>query len=346
MKFKLSQFQLPSEYDDDSASVVSTSENEKFNMPSAIAYNIKSEPYFKNYTSDIQRVIGTTGEWNSPEFAEAVYNWQNGHGFSGKYVDGKLGHETMNRIAQTDMTLTKKYDPYASFKAKYGDDKPHQRVINLYSEVERIRNLMNATNIPINMLMGWIQVESGGKIDDDITAPGGPGREAGLFQISEEEAKQLGIDQDRLLVDKDYAITKGITDALWHARSIDQLLSKYPNMQKVFQKDSDMYWRLAFFRFSAGPGTTEKLINHMENSRAQISDWNDVMKFAASNSAGYKHSPIKWAYHTYRAFNLGNRIVSAAKPVLPPNVAKINTRIKNAKIKARQLIMMKLFSQS
>ena len=303
-----------------------------FNVQAAVAYNTKSEQYFKNYASDVKRVLGTSADWKSEEFATAVHDWQQKNGFSGNWVDGKFGPATMSKLSKLDSALAKNYDAYAPWKTKHMNEKPYGRVASLASEVDRVRKQMGATDIPLNMLMGWIQVESGGKLNNLTTSAGF--REAGLFQISEDEAKAIGADQDKIMQDQDYAISTGIQLARHHADRADQVLQKYPNMQQVFPKGSDMYWRLAMLGFSAGDGTVSKLVANMANSGEVFKSWDDVMAYAASNPSGYKHSPIKWTYHINRAFNLGNQMTGGQE-----RVARLNARIKNAKIMARKLIL-------
>lgn len=305
-------------------------QNEQFNINDAMIYNSKLEQAFKNYSDDVKRLLGTSANWSSPEFAKATYNWQKNNGFSGNLIDGKLGPATIGKMAKLDPELGKKYDAYAGLKSKYINEKPHQKVINLTAEVDRIRKEMNA-DIPLNLLMGWIQVESGGKLNDLTTSAGI--REAGLFQISDEEAKAIGADQDKVLEDQDYAIKTGIQLAQHHADKVDQVLSQYPIMKQTFPKGSDMYWRLAMFGFSAGDGTMIKFVHNMANSNEEFNSWDDVMKFAASNPSNYKHSPTKWLAHIDKAFNIGNQITGQQQKM----ANKIFLRIKKTRKLARQL---------
>lgn len=302
-----------------------------FNVQVAMAYNTKSEQYFKNYEADIKRVLGTSADWKSEEFANAVHDWQQKNGFSGNWVDGKFGPATMGKAVKLDQVLSKSYDAYAPWKSQHINEKPYARVTSLKSEVERIRNEMGATDIPLNMLMGWIQVESGGKLSSRGLESLD---ERGLFQVSRDEAKAIGEDHDKIGSDQDSSIRAGIKLARYHANHIDQILIKYPSIAKAFTKGSELYWKLVFFSFSAGAGTADALVSRMQQSGEQFSNWDDVMKFAAANPSGFKHSPIKWSYHVNRAFNLGNQITGG------PTVAGIvELRIKNAKRKARKLIL-------
>lgn len=303
-----------------------------FDVQGAITYNTKSEQYFKKYEPDIKRVLGTSADWKSEDFAKAVFDWQQKNGFTGHWVDGKFGPATMGKVSQIDPTLSKAYDAYAPWKDQHTNEKPYKRVQNLTADVDRIRREMGATDIPLNMLMGWIQVESGGNINSRGLASLD---ERGLFQVSRDEANAIGANHDEIGSNQDASIRAGINLARYHANNVDKMLTKYPRMASIFGKGTELYWHLVLFSFSAGAGTAEALIARMEQSGAQISSWDDVMKFAAANPHGFKHSPIKWSYHVNRAFNIGDQI--AGKPA----VANIRTelRVKLAAIQARKLIL-------
>lgn len=303
----------------------------QFDANSAVEYNGRTEAYFKNYEDDIKRVLGTSTQWSSPDFATAVYDWQQKNGLSGKLVDGKFGPITISKMTQIDPALHDKYDPYAIHKQLSANDKPSKRVVDLLPEVEHIKNEMGANEIPTNILMGWCQVESAGKLSSRGLASLD---ERGLFQVSRDEASAIGVDHDRVANDQEYSIRAGIKLAQYHEKNVDQVLSKYPNMAKYFPKNDDIYWALMFFSFSAGQATMEKLITDMSNSGYEPNNWSDVMKFASLNAHnGYKHSPIKWAWHANRAMNIGNQIVSNKM------ATRLQHRIKQAKRKAQLLVL-------
>ncbi len=336
MSFKLAQLR-PSQPTPAAPTAPKQVEQPMFDTNAAMAYNIKSKEYFKTTEADIKRILGTSADWTSKEFAEAVYDWQKNNGFAGKWVDGKFGPATMGKMTKVDSTLAKNYDAYAPWKLKHTNEKPYKQVASLTSEVDRLRKEMGATDIPLSMLMGWMQVESGGKLSSRGLESLD---ERGLFQISRDEAKAIGADHDKIANDQEYSIRSGIMLAQHHAQGVDRILSKYPSMASAFSKGSDMYWRLVFFTFSAGGGTTEALVARMAQSGETFSTWDDVMKFAAANPSGFKHSPIKWSYHVNRAFNLGNQM--AGTPQAAVASAKVLQRIKNAKWAARKLILDEL----
>jgi hypothetical protein len=178
----------------------------------------------------------------------------------------------------------------------------------------------------MSMLLGWIQVESGGRINE---ISHGAGKESGLFQISEGEAKAIGVDQYKVMTDQNYAIKTGIELVRHHEQNLA------PTITQLFQKDSDMYWRLVFMGFVNGEGAVKALVEKLKASGQQINNWADVMKWAQYNApyiAG--HSTAKWLPHIERAFNLGAQADN--KMAVSFNVSM---RIKSAKRKARAMVM-------
>lgn len=81
----------------------------KLDIPGAVSYNTRSEETFKAHEDQIKKILGTTADWKSPEFAQAVYTWQKNNGLTGKWVDGKFGPLTMSALAKTDPELKEKY---------------------------------------------------------------------------------------------------------------------------------------------------------------------------------------------------------------------------------------------
>ncbi len=296
----------------------------QFDLQSAITYNSKSQQYFKKYESDIKRILNVSVDWNTPEFAQSVYDWQQKNGFDGKWVDGKLGPHTIAKMASTDGALKDSYDSYAMVRDRHRDEKVNPMVLSLKDDVDRIRKEMNATDIPLGFLLGWIQVESGGRLND---ISHGAGREAGLFQVSEGEAKAIGADQDRIMQDRDYAIKTGIDLVRHHEKQLA------PTITQLFAQGSDLYWRLVFMGFVNGDAAVKELVRKLQASGQQINNWDDIMTWAQYNSpyiAG--HSSAKWLPHIERSFNL-------AKQIDKPVSASIKLRIKKAKRSARIIIL-------
>lgn len=80
-----------------------------FNPSTAVSYNTRSEETFKTHEADIKKILGTAADWKSPEFAQAVYDWQKSNGLTGKWVDGKFGPLTMSTMTKLNPELKEKY---------------------------------------------------------------------------------------------------------------------------------------------------------------------------------------------------------------------------------------------
>jgi hypothetical protein len=317
-------------------------ESSEIDLNSAIAYNNKYRQYFAKHDNDIKQALGTDADWGSKEFAEAVAKWQKdvGH-FTGPWIDGKFGYMTMGKMAQMVPSLKSSYDPYEYWNNKHKNEIPTTRVLNLKDRVSQVQNEMGATDIPLGMLLGWIQVESGGR-NTDVTTSTGKFREMGLFQVSDPEAKAIGVDPDEIHGNSDTAITKniqaGIKVARAHEANLQATLGKLPKMASAMPKGSDLYWRMVFMGFSAGDGTVSKFLQAMEQNNFVPKDWNDVMQFAKANTYGFKHSPIKWTAHVNRAFDIGNKATSSYLASTSMRHL-IKQRIKRAKLKARSVVL-------
>lgn len=96
---------------------INTTEQDKasqeFDVPGAVNYNIKSEETFKQHEDEVKRILNTTADWKSPEFANAVYKWQKNNGLVGKWIDGKFGPVTMSAMAKLNDSLKEQYSSEA-----------------------------------------------------------------------------------------------------------------------------------------------------------------------------------------------------------------------------------------
>lgn len=306
------------------------SEKPDFDVNSAVLYNSKLKQMFAQNEAIIKKNLNTTYNWESPEFAEAVYKWQKDNGITGKLVDGKFGPITMAAMSKIDPTLINNTDT-KTVKTK-SNDKPYPRVIGLLDKVKAARQRLGATDIPLNLLMGWIQVESGGRLNDITNVKGGPGKEMGLFQISESEANAIGADHDKLTSDVEYSIEQGIKLARYHESNLAATITKY------YPKGSDMYWRMILQGFIAGDGFVKQLLNKLSASGFMPPSWEGILQFAQKVPYIAGHSTVKWTNHLDKAFDMGDKIVQKI------NVATFNSnqRIKDAVKQARILAMLGL----
>ena len=155
-----------------------------------------------------------------------------------------------------------------------------------------------STGIPLGLMVGWIGMESGGKL---ATKPQpGPGDtsmdERGYFQLTPEESNKLKLDHERLSTDSDYSIDAGI-----------KLIRKYQSTVNDlgFPAGTSYYWKLVKLVHSMGVGQVPKVVNAAKAAGAAGS-WDDLEQFALGMKINGPQ-PKKW-------FPFVDRVAAAGKP--------------------------------
>lgn len=306
------------------------------NISSAISYNTRSRTSFSKFDAQVKSLLGTNSDWNTAEFANAVYDWQEANGLTGNQADGKLGPITGSKMAELHANLFTGFEAKDFYMAGK-DTTPRKAVLGLSDDVARIQKRLTATDIPMWLVLGWIQAESGGRMNDLTTSAGFS--EVGLFQISAGEAKRLGVDTERVLVDLDYSIESGLNLIRMRQSDIDNILPKYPTLSGAFARGSDMYWRLVMLAFSAGHASVNQYLSVMSSQNFVPRSWGDFLTWASKNQIGFRRNPLKWSTHVERAFQIGQNAVQQLGAAVQHKVA---TRVKNAKRRARLVVLGKL----
>lgn len=129
-------------------------------------------------------------------------------------------------------------------------------------------------NIPLECLLGWITVESGGKLGDLTKIC-----ERGYFQIHPEESQQLKIDHDRLSTDPAYSVEGGIKLVKMYKSGVDRLADQFK-----IDKGGDLFWALVKMRHWI-PSAPQRLLLKMSQDRAPIFGWDSIRQYVAANPA-------------------------------------------------------------
>jgi peptidoglycan hydrolase-like protein with peptidoglycan-binding domain len=218
-----------------------------------------------------------------PKTKSAIITFQRSRGLT---ADGVVGPLTERALAQA------------------GASPPPARHSGHKHWVGEVTPLLNKFrgDIPLEFLLGWIDVESGGRIGERTSLD-----ERGYFQLHPEESKALGIQHQRLSTDPAYSIESGI-----------KLVNKYAGMVSTrgYARGSDLFWHLVKFYHAIGPGAAPRFLDDMRQHGISPVNWATIQQYAVQNDARLlhvlKHSPAKWVHNVDELFARGRRDATLA----------------------------------
>lgn len=124
--------------------------------------------------------------------------------------------------------------------------------------------------IPLYFLLGWINVESGGRLE-------GPTHigELGYFQLHPDESKELGLpSHSRLRTDPEYSIWAGIELVRWKA---------WGAHQRGFPQGTELFWRVAKWLHWL-PGVVNLFLKNMRQAGIDpTASWDVIQQYVIAN---------------------------------------------------------------
>jgi hypothetical protein len=177
-----------------------------------------------------------------------------------------------------------------------------QRFAALVPLLDRYRG-----DLPLEFLLGWTSVESGGRIDE-TTKP--PLDERGFFQVSREESRdhRPPFDHLRISSDPDYSVQAGLELVRYYVKLARQRFPWIP-------AGSDLFWRVVKLQHAMGSGLSATLLGRMRARGIEIT-WDAIKRFELSPEGVTLHplmrvDPGRFGRNVDRVFNDGRQIAQS-----------------------------------
>jgi hypothetical protein len=188
---------------------------------------------------------------------------------SGLVADGSLG-------AKTEAALIKAGAPpppisFPSSPSSAGKTAPW--VSGLLPLLECYRG-----DIPLDFLIGWIAVETGGCVGDISRID-----ERGYFQIHPDELKNIKlkvngqpapVDRERLATDPEYSVRAGIALVRYYMGRAESVLK--------IKRGTDLFWPMVKFQHT-GTGFVQRFLGDMRRHGKSPTTWAEVRRYAEEN---------------------------------------------------------------
>jgi N-acetylmuramoyl-L-alanine amidase len=127
-------------------------------------------------------------------------------------------------------------------------------------------------DIPLDFLLGWIAIESDGRIDVVTSLD-----ERGFFQIHPDESKDARppFQHQRLAADPDYSVQAGLQLVRYYAGLAQRRFPWIP-------AGSDLFWRIVKLQHAMGSGLAWKLLSQMR-ARGIETTWDAIKRYEVTD---------------------------------------------------------------
>ncbi len=167
---------------------------------------------------------------------------------------------------------------------------------------EQLESLRAAWTVPLGVPVGWIEVESGGRLGEVTSLD-----ERGYFQLLPEESMDLGLNHARLSTDSAYSLSAGFKLIEYYRHQVTRICATV-GADGYVRTGSEYHWRLVKFAHSIGQGAARIILDDAVKFNSAIS-WDMLKSYALQHDADYtvrlKHSPAKWFALVDRMFSIG-----------------------------------------
>jgi LAS superfamily LD-carboxypeptidase LdcB len=136
-------------------------------------------------------------------------------------------------------------------------------------------------DIPLDFLLGWIDVESNGRIDVETSL-----RERGFFQIHPEESQDNRFDHERIGTDPEYSVQAGIALVRLYASLARKRFAWIPS-------GSELFWRVVKLQHAMGAGLTKQLFAAMQQRGMPPTSWEVIKAFEPTAGAQALHRLLR-----------------------------------------------------
>jgi hypothetical protein len=171
-----------------------------------------------------------------------------------------------------------------------------RRYVALVPLLDRFRG-----DVPLDFLLGWVDVESGGRIDV-VTGLD----ERGFFQVHPAESRDHQLQHQRLTSNPQYSVQAGL-----------QLVQSYVALARKrypwIPFGSGLFWRVVKLQHAMGSGLTRAMFAEMRKRGIPTDNWQAIKAFEVTDAAKRLHPllrvrPGRFGHNVDEVFARGARI--------------------------------------